>query len=145
MRITTLYLRRAALIGCIPLAFTLGCGDNSTNPTTSDIAGTYTLQSIGGTALPYTFQPDATTTITLTSDVLTIGSDGTWSEAEDFQQVSNGQTTNGSVNDGGTFTLSGSNVTFVSQTTGGTAYTGSYASNTLTLDNGDGAAQVFHR
>ena len=145
MRLATPHLRRAALLACIPLAFTLGCGDNGTNPTNSDIAGTYTLQSIGGTALPYTFQPDATTTITLTSDVLTVGSDGTWSEAEDFTQTSNGQTTTGSVNDGGTFTLSGSSVTFVSQTIGGTAYTGTYTSNTLTLDNGDGAAQVFRR
>lgn len=137
-------LRRAALLACIPLTFTLACNDSSTNPTTSDISGTYSLQSVGGATLPVTVQ-SGTTTVTLTSDVLTVGSDGTWSETESVQQVANGQTTTSTLDDGGTWTLSGTNVSFYSQSSQVTAYSGAYNSNTLTLDNGDGQAQVFRR
>jgi hypothetical protein len=137
-------LRGAALLASIPLAFTLACGDSGTNPNNSDIAGTYTLQSIGGSPLPYTFQ-SGSPTVTLVSDVLTVGSDGTWAEAEDFQQVANGQTTTGSLSDGGTWTRSGTSLTFVSQADGTTVYTGTYGNDTLTLDAGDGQAQIFHR
>ena len=137
-------LRRAAMLACAPLVLVLACGDSGTNPSTADISGTYTLQTIGGSPLPYTVQ-SGTTTVTLTSDVITVGSDGSWAEAEDFTLVSNGQTSTTSDSDGGTWTRSGTAVTFSSQTTGGTAYTGTYTNDTLTLDNGDGTPQVFHR
>ena len=138
-------LRRAAILACAPLAFTLACHDSSTNPSTTDISGVYSLQTIGGTGLPVTFQTSTTTTTTLTSDVLTVGSDGTWSEAETVQQTVNGQTTPGSVSDGGTWSLNGTTVTFVSTANGVVDYVGTYNSGTLTLDSGDGQAQVFQR
>jgi hypothetical protein len=144
MWITPHRLRRAAMLSCVPLAFTFACGDRSTNPANADISGTYSLQSIDGTPLPYTVQ-DATPPITLVSDVLTVGSDGTWAEAEDFQQVVNGQAQTGSLSDAGTWTRSGASITFFSQVNGVTEYTGTYSDNTLTLDTGDGKAQVFRR
>lgn len=144
MRTMSSRLRRAAVLACVPFAFTLACNDNSTNPSTADISGTYSLQSVGGTAIPYTFQSSGST-VTLTSDILTVGSDGTWSETVNYQQVANGQTTTNSVNDGGTWTRSGTSVSFYSQTNGIVAYTGTYSTDTLTLDDGSGSAQVFHR
>jgi hypothetical protein len=144
MRILAARLRRATVLACVPLAFTLGCTDNSTNPSTADISGTYSLQSIGGIPLPYSFQ-SGTTTVTLTNDVLIVGSDGTWSETIAFTQVDNGQTTTGTLDDGGTWTRSGVSVNFFSQPAAATAYTGTYSNNTLTLDDGSGAPQVFRR
>ena len=137
-------LRRAAVLACIPLALTLACNDSSTNPETADISGTYSLQSIAGSPLPYTLQ-DGTNSLTITNDVLTVASDGTWSEAESYSQVVSGQTSTGTVSDGGTWSRSGTDVNFASATDGSLVYVGTYSQNTLTLDNGDGAAQVFRR
>jgi len=144
MRSLASRVRHAAVLACLPLVVTLACND-STNPDTADISGTYTLQSIAGVTLPYSFQPDATTTITLTSDVLTVNRDGTWTETETVQQVANGQTTTNTTSDGGTWTRSGTTVNFASQIDGSLVYVGTYGDNTLTLDAGDGLAQVFRR
>ena len=54
-------------------------------------------------------------------------------------------TTTGTQTDGGTWTSSGTSVTFTSATDGSLAYAGTYSDNTLTLDNGDRTAQVFTR
>jgi len=138
-------IRRAAILACLPLAVVLGCNDSSTNPSTDDIAGTYTLQSIAGVPVPFTAHPDVNTSITFTSDVLTVRSDGTWAETQTIQEVANGQTTTDTSTSGGAWTNSGTTVNFSSEIDGSLVYTGTYSNNTLVLDAGDGLAQVFRR
>lgn len=58
-----------------------GCmnGDNAVEPTVS-LAGTYSLRTINGSPLPFTFS----TGTTLNSDVLTLFGDGTYSDASQY-------------------------------------------------------------
>src|SRR5947209_6617228 len=60
------------------------CNADSTAPT-GTIVGTYSLRSINGLALPYTFANGTT----LMSDMLTLNADGTFT---DYSTYGNGQT-----------------------------------------------------
>ncbi len=110
----------AALAVAFPV-FMSACdnGSNSVEPTVS-IAGTYTLRTINGTSLPFTFSDGST----MTSEVLTLFSDGTYSDTEQFSDgslaVEQGfyDALNGSI----TFTVSPS----------GQAYGGSLSGSVLT-------------
>jgi hypothetical protein len=133
------------VLACLALVGAIACHDSSTNPGTADISGTYTLQSIGGVPMPFTAHPDANTAITFSSDVLTVGTDGTWSETQTIQAVANGQTTSDTSTGGGTWTRAGTTVNFSSEIDGSLVYVGRYGDNTLTLDAGDGLALVFRR
>ena len=53
------------------------CNSDSTSPTVS-IVGSYTLQKINGFNLPFTFNDG----VTVTSDVLRLNQDGSYSETE---------------------------------------------------------------
>ena len=70
--------RRASLLAaCLPFVFALACGDSGTNPNNEPIDGTYSLKTLDGSPLPITFQ-SGTSSITLTNDVLTVASNGSW-------------------------------------------------------------------
>src|SRR3954463_3393183 len=74
----------AALAVAFPV-FMSSCenGTNAVEPTVS-ITGTYQLRTINGTSLPFTFSDGAT----LTSEVLTLFADGTYSDTEQFSDGS---------------------------------------------------------
>ena len=126
-------------IGRIAAAFALtlavatlaACGSDkkgTTGPT--DVTGTYALATIDGNALPYTVpnNPDHTIVIQSAQVVLnadhsyTIGGTGT-EDGGDPQQV---------IADAGTYTLSGSTVTFTSTTFTSLVYHATATSTTLT-------------
>ena len=120
------------------------CGsDSGTNPNNAAIDGTYTLQTVNGSPLPFTIQSGANS-LTLTKDVLTVGSNGSWTESIDYTETFNGQTSSGTDADGGSWTRAGSSVTFYSNVTSGNAYTGTFSNDMLTLGAG-GFVQVFTR
>lgn len=129
------------------LAFTTfaACGgDSIANPNSDSIEGTFSLRTVNGSPLPYTFQ-SGTNSFTLTSDVLTVASNGSWTESIAYRQTINGQTSTGTDADGGSWTRAGGSVNFRSSVSGSTAYNGTYSANTLTLDDGGGAVQVFKK
>ena len=123
------------LIGFLALAITVACGgDGITDPASVSLAGTYSLKTVNGSPLPFTVS-DATGSATLTSDVMTVADAGTWTEHYTFRLTVNGTTTNESGDTSGTWSRSGTSVTFKAD--GGTAYTGTFNGSGFTLNDGD--------
>ena len=116
-----------ALAGCTMLA---ACSTDSTGPNGS-VAGTYTLRTIDGQPLPYTFSGG----LRLTSDELTLRTDGTY---EDVSRYSDGT----SFVDDGDYTNYNGAVTFYSSS--GETYQGSVSRDVLTQIL-NGYTQVFQR
>ena len=116
-----------ALAGCTMLA---ACSTDSTGPNGS-VAGTYTLRTIDGQPLPYTFSGG----LRLTSDELTLRTDGTY---EDVSRYSDGT----SYVDDGDYTNYNGAVTFYSSS--GETYQGSVSRDVLTQIL-NGYTQVFQR
>jgi hypothetical protein len=121
----------SAFVLTVIVATLAACGSDKkgvTGPT--DVTGTYALATIDGNSLPFTVpnNPDHTIviqsgTVILNSDhSYTIGGTGT-SDGGDPQQV---------IADAGTYTLSGSTVTFTSTTFTSLVYTATATSTTLT-------------
>ena len=106
------------------------CSSDSTGPNGS-VAGTYTLRTIDGQPLPYTFSGG----LRLTSDELTLMSDGTY---EDVSRYSDGT----SFVDDGDYTNYNGSITFYSSS--GDIYQGSVSRDVLTQIL-NGYTQVFQR
>ena len=106
------------------------CSADSTGPNGS-VAGTYTLRTIDGQPLPYTFSGG----LRLTSDELTLRTDGTY---EDVSRYSDGT----SFVDDGDYTNYNGAVTFYSSS--GDTYQGSVSRDVLTQIL-NGYTQVFQR
>jgi hypothetical protein len=122
------------LVALLALATLGACGDSGTGPNSTQLEGTYSLRSINGSPLPYTVQ-SGVNSITLTSDVITIASNGTWTETLLYRQTINGVTANGAEADGGTWVRAGNDVTLDSNQSQGTAYSGTLSSGTLTFED----------
>ena len=132
--------RLFAVLALVTLA---ACGsDTSTNPNNESVEGTYSLYTVNGQPLPYTVQGNGVT-IVLTSDVLTVKSDGSWNETITYRQtVSGGATTNEADADAGSWTRVANTITFESSAVG--AFEGTYAKGTVTFDDPNFLA-VFKR
>ena len=125
-------VRPVAALALVAVIATLAaCGSDKTSiagPT--DVTGTYSLVTIDGNALPFTVpnNPDHTVVIQSAQVVLnsdrsyTIGGTGT-SDGGDPEQV---------IADAGTYSFSGSTVTFTSSTFTSLAYTATATSTQLT-------------
>jgi hypothetical protein len=88
-----------------------GCGsDSPTAPTQASMAGTWSLSTVNGSPLPFVFQADPK--IELLSDVLTVVSDGSFSEILQARYTQGTTVTTQTYNDGGTFSLNGTAATF---------------------------------
>ena len=91
-------MRRTAILG-LALALVAGCSNDATGPSVS-LEGSYSLRSVNGFNLPYTF----TNGVTLTSDVLTLNVDGSFIDVSSYINASSSTRTgyytnvNGAVN-----------------------------------------------
>jgi hypothetical protein len=119
---------RRTTLGILLLAATTAtaaCAGNDVTSPTVTLAGTYNLRTINGTALPYNFGSGAV----LTSDVLTLRNDGTYT---DVGRWSDGSTTT----EQGAYSNSGGAITFDDYTDNVT-YQGSLSGRVLTeITNG---------
>ena len=122
----------------------VACGGDDTVITgaSGDISGSYSLQTVNSSPLPYTIQSGANSA-TLLSDSLVVGSNGTWTESSSYTQTVNGQTTSGIGSDGGTWVQDGANVTFAAIS--GCNYAGTFSSGTITVSDCNGLLSVFTR
>lgn len=107
--------RIALLLAVVALA---ACND-STSPN-GNAAGTYSLRTINGNNLPYTFSDNSV----LTSDQLTLNSNGTYVDIATFSNASPSQ-------EQGLWSINNNLITFEDQTDGIT-YTGSVSGSVLT-------------
>jgi ABC-type oligopeptide transport system substrate-binding subunit len=120
-----------ALVLGAALATLAACGSDTTNGTgPMDVSGNYSLTMVNSSTLPYTIPHTPEHTIVISSATGTLGADHSYSinatgteDGGDPVQV---------VADAGTYTVSGSTVTFTSSTFGGGSYTAAAASGTLT-------------
>ena len=108
--------------------------DTNTGPLVGDLAGTYALQTMNGTALPFSIVSHDTTVL-IDTDVLTLGSNGDWTETVTYRQTAGAnQTTNESFSLAGIWVRSGNSVNFRTQQ--GSIYVGSATETTLLLNDG---------
>ena len=122
-------MRRFAL-----LALAIGmaaCANDATAPATS-IEGSYSLQRINGTALPYTFSNG----LQLVGEQLVLNTDGTFT---DVARYSNGQ----SNTEVGYYTSLNGSITFNDQTSG-RSYQGSLSGTVLT-EIVNGFTQIYQK
>lgn len=112
-------MRRAAILG-LALALVAGCTTDATGPSVS-LDGSYSLRTVNGFTLPYTFSSG----VTLTSDVLTLNSDGSYVDVSTYSNAPSSTHT-------GYFTsINGAAVTFTDLSSGLT-YQGSLSGSVLT-------------
>lgn len=116
----------AAVAGVVTLAALAACTDN-TAPSTRFAGGSYSLQTVNGNGLPYSYT-SGSNTLTIQSDTYTLSNDGTYSEAIN-ETISNGYSTSpASDAESGTWSQNGNAVVFspsYSTQNNYTQYTGS--------------------
>lgn len=133
---------RALAIAAVTLL--IACGDDGTTaPTTTSVAGTWTLQSINGTSLPYVIAQTGADKIEITSDVVTAVATGSFTQITTIRTTVSGQISTQSVADAGTWTLNGTAVTFQFNSDGSVG-TGSISGNTLTVTE-SGFAYIYKK
>jgi hypothetical protein len=101
-------LALSAFVACVS-------NDDVTNPTSTDIAGSYSLRAINGAALPYVLgiSTSLTDTLTLVDDTYTLSADSRFSEIFHTRQVKSGTTQIVTGSDSGSFTRSGQTLRMV--------------------------------
>jgi len=128
----------------LALVILVACGDDSTTaPTNDSVAGTWSLQSINGTGLPYVVFQIGADKVELVSDVVVAVASGAFTQTTVVRTTTSGQVTTESQADAGTWSLNGTAVTF--QFNGdGTTGTGSISGNTMTIAE-SGFAFVYRK
>jgi len=110
---------RMRLLVALTLVTAAACGD-STAPTVASVAGTWTLKTVNGAALPATISGSGTNRTDVTGGTTTMTAAGAYSQSVSLATVVSGQTTTSTLNDVGTFAVSGSTITFTSANSGST-------------------------
>lgn len=134
-------MRRFAVL--LVLAAVVSCGgDSSTSPSVS-VSGTYSLQTVNGAALPYTYPQDVYDKFEFLSDVRVLSDSGTFTETFTNRYTQNGQPTTYTMTGTGTYTVVGGGITF--NHPNGTE-NGSVGVGTLTLRSvADGIIAVYKK
>jgi hypothetical protein len=113
------------------LATLAACGSDTTNGTgPMDVSGSYNLATVDGSSLPYTVPETDENVI-----VVTGGTASLYNSPNNTYALSVGGTENGRtefVSDAGSYSVSGSTVTFVSSSFPGASYTGVATSSGIT-------------
>ena len=132
-------------IACMLLVVAAACGgsDAPTQPTSASVAGTWKLQTVNGSALPYVAAQVGADKVELMSDVITAVASGSFTQMTQIRVTQSGQVSTQSIPDAGSYTLNGSAVTFTFNSDGSTG-TGSLSGNTLTVTE-DGFAFVYRK
>ena len=133
MKLRLIVLACAALMAC-----------SSTTDVSTEFIGTFSMQSVNGSPLPFLVSQNGTSSTSLTSDQLTIADGGTWSESGIERTVdNNGFATNNTYADNGTWTRSGSSLVLYSIPSNDTAWSGTFGTNTLSVSQGSSINAVF--
>lgn len=119
------FLRSAAAL--LVVACLAACGSDSTAP--RDVGGSYTLSTIDGSALPFTV-PNSPPHAIISSAFVVLAADKTYTyqASGSLDGVGSGDV----ADDHGTYTVSGSTVTFTSIKYNGSRYTANASSTQLT-------------
>jgi hypothetical protein len=131
-------MRPVLLATMCAVALLTGCNGTEESDPGSTAVGTYTLVSVNGGALPATTQNDATIKTEVLSGTFVVNADETFSEARQGRLTLNGGTPQLiTATQTGTWTVSGTQLSFVSGTTQNPViFTGTYVAGTLTYTSG---------
>ena len=134
---------RKLLLACAAVAM-LGCGGDSTGPAAS-AEGTWNLQTVNGSALPYTaiFIASPVYRFEILSDQVVASGDGSYVETSQVRETDGTTVTTSTEQDIGTWTQHGSQVT-VTSALDGTVNTAVVSGNKLTV-NAEGVIGVYVR
>lgn len=140
----TKFLMSCALAGFITI--TAACGSDSTTSPTSTLPGTYTLKTVNGGSLPYTFS-ESGGTFKVNSGTLTITSSSFTNTFNITQTPTGGAATTATKVCTGTYTVSGSVASFKesSSTDCGDSYPGTYTAETTITIVYDGSATAVYQ
>jgi hypothetical protein len=103
---------RSLLIAFV-LTFVVAC-DSGKVIGTSSVTGTYTLRTINGSSLPYTLPGGGTTKTEILDDVLNLYQGNTYAESGHSRVTVNGQVTDQTISEAGSYSVFGTSITFTS-------------------------------
>ncbi len=118
-------------------------GGDSTAPTQTSVAGTWTLRTINGSGLPFTVVQVGADKVEITSDVLTVASGGAFTQLTTVRITEGGRVTTETIPDAGNYGLNGTAVSFTFNSDGSTG-TGTLSGSTLTVAS-SGFSQVYQK
>ena len=121
---------RRALSLCTIL-FGIACGD-ATGPTPQSVAGTWNLQSVNGSSLPYSVPQGGLANEQIIAGILDVAANRTFTYTTTFRSNFSGQTTSFAATDSGSYAILGNAVRFVFASDSSTG-TGVFNGNTVTL------------
>jgi Lipocalin-like domain len=113
-------MHRALAIVVILVA--IACGD-STGPTPASVAGTWNLQAVSGNSLPYTLSQSQVVVTQISGGAIVATRARTFTDTITVKTIANGQTTTAKYADAGTYSLSGTAISFVFKSDGSTGTT----------------------
>jgi hypothetical protein len=117
-------------IAAAAIALLGACGSDSTGPHNANVAGGYGLRTVDGASLPFTVPNTGDNTVIVQSASITLSSDSTYTAVASGTE--NGEPTS-IITDAGSYSVSGSQVTFTSTVIQGGHYTGNVTSTSLTV------------
>ena len=125
-------MRRLVLTGAMPFA-PLTADTDGPVVARRDIAGAYTLRSIGATSIPGTYLGTSGYRLRVLTGSLTLNADGTYVDVTVYEQTSDGTTTTEHRRTTGAYTLDGDSISFSPITPGRPAVRGSLQITGITL------------
>lgn len=132
--------RRALILALLSVVLLTACKGDSTGPGGS-IAGNYTLRTVNGQNLPYV-EVEQSTKFELLSETLVLTDAGTFTVQGVVRVTFAGQSQNETFNESGTYTHSGSTITFA--VPGEQSITGTASNSTITFTS-EGLTYVFQK
>ena len=103
-------MRRFAVL--LALAAVVSCGGDSPTSPSVNVSGTYTLRTVNGTSMPYTYPQDVYDRFEILSDVRVLSDSGTFTDTYTNRQTLNGEATTFTRISVGTYTVSGGEISF---------------------------------
>lgn len=123
---------RRALLSLIVSLLIVSCSDAS-GPG-GGVAGTWRLEKVNGSALPFTLPDEPVDKLELTGEVITLVPPRTLTIVTTFRVTDGSNVYSESIPDGGTYSVNGSTVT-LTWDSDGTTDTATVNGNTMTLDD----------
>jgi len=142
MRTHLLRTFRPALVAALLLVGAACGGDTAAGPGEASITGSYTLRTINGQNLPYTTLSAGVNSAEVLSSSLSLNSDGTFREERSVRRTHAGVSVTEAEMKFGTYTSTGSGVTF--RATTGAEVSGTRGGGSITFVE-DGFAFVYAR
>lgn len=134
---------RRGWLAAVAMLGILACGSSTESSQATSVVGTWSLQTINGTPLPFVIQQTGANTEQITSDVYRLVAGGVFTQMTGKRFTINGVVTTQSVPDAGIYVVNGNAVT-VQYNSDGSRATAVWSGDTMTIAGG-GFVSVYTR